>query len=558
MKDVVTPPDCADFLEAQGGFHFLAYPAHILVCTSDARGMCDFVSPSWTAFTGRDAASEMGEGWLDRVHAEDRATVQQGARAACQDRQPFRWLFRYQRADGAYRWLVKQGMPRIAPSGEFHGYIGLCFDVTTYQKGSAEDEHSAQLLISLLRQTRLIGVVLDQRGRIQFSNGGLCRLLRCKGAELMDCHLFEHHLSERDRPLLQKLYPDGVQDPHFPTEFETELVAHNGELRQVSWHAMVLRELSGRVQNIILIGDDITELRQEEAQLALGARIFDATNHAMLVTQLDGTIIAVNDAFTRLTGYSRQEALGHNPRLLQSGRHDTAFYRSLWTTLLATDHWSGDIWDRRKDGSMYPKYLSISTIRNAQGEASLFSGIFYDVSERKNVEERLDRLAHYDGLTGLPNRCLLLDRLELAIGQAEREDCKLAVMYLDLDHFKQVNDSLGHAVGDALLQEAARRMKACVRAVDTVARMGGDEFVVLVPQVHAVSDVLGVAQKMLSALLPPYELEGQSLVCGPSVGISIYPDDSPDLELLIRHADAAMYRVKQSGRANFRLYQDLD
>lgn len=555
MTDAEVPPGTTDFLEAQGGFHFLAYPDSILVCTTDPHGMCDFVSPSWTAFTGRAADLEMGEGWQNLVHPEDRSTVQNSIRKACLDRQPFRWLFRLQRADGAYRWFVQQGMPRVAPSGDFFGYIGLCFDVTTYQNGGAQDEHSAQHLISLLRQTRLIGVVLDERGRIQFSNGGLCRLLQCTGVELMDCHLFADHLSQRDRPLLQKLYPDGVQDPHFPTEFETELVSRRGELLQVSWHAMVLREFSGRVKNIVLIGDDITELRREEAQLVLGARIFDATNHAMLVTHLDGSIIAVNDAFTHLTGYSRNEALGNNPRLLQSGRHDSAFYRTLWSTLLGTGHWAGDIWDRRKDGSIYPKYLSISAIRGAQGEVSHFSGIFYDVSERKNVEERLDRLAHYDGLTGLPNRCLLLDRLELAIGQAERESCKLAVMYLDLDHFKQVNDALGHAVGDALLQQAAHRMKDCVRAVDTVARMGGDEFVVLVPQVHVVGDVIGVAKKMLEALLPPYELEGQSVVCGPSIGISIYPDDSPDLESMIRNADTAMYRVKQSGRANYCLFE---
>ena len=555
MKNEATKPSCSDFLEAQGDFHYLAYPAHLLVATLDASGSCDFVSPSWVDFTGRESVQEMGVGWRDRVHPQDQAALERGLQSACQTGDSFRLLFRYQREDGVFRWFVGQGMPRQTSAHGFGGHICLCFDVTTYQDGEVEEERSATQLIALLRQTRLIGVVLDEQGRIQFSNGGLCRLLQCNAVDLIDCNLFEKHLYAEDRPLLPHLYPKGVLSTDFPAEFETRLVAANGDIRRVSWHAMALREFSGRVKNRVLIGDDITELRKDEAQFALGAKIFEATNHAMLITNLQGTIITVNGAFCQLTGYARDEALGNNPRILQSGRHDGAFYQQLWSTLLESGHWAGDIWDRRKDGTIYPKYLSISTIKDEKGKVTHFGGIFYDISERKSVEERLDRLAHYDALTGLPNRCLLLDRLELAIAQTARQGGKLALLFLDLDHFKQVNDALGHAMGDALLKQAAQRMKSCVRVVDTVARMGGDEFVVLLPRILDISDATGVAQKLLDTLIPHYDLEGQSVASTPSIGISIYPDDSSDAEMIIKHADKAMYQAKQAGRSGFRLFQ---
>lgn len=557
MNENGTQTDPHSFPGFDANFHFLAFPAHLLVWTSDAAGQCDFVSPSWTDFTGRETSQELGFGWLDRIHPEDREVFARGVEDARRGREPFQLLYRYLREDGVFRWFVNQGMPRNTPQGEFAGYLGLCFDVTAYQGGEAELEHSAQLMISLLKQTRLIAVVLDVHGHVQFSNGGLSRLLMRGGVELMGCKLFERHLAAGNRDLLELLYPDASQNVHFPAEFESELLASDDQSRHVSWHSVVLREGAGRVKCTVLIGEDVTELRREENHAALCARAFEATDHAMIVTRADGTIVSVNNAFTRLTGYSRDEALGANPRILKSSRHDQAFYDHMWSTLLASDHWHGDVWDRRKDGSVYPKYLSISAIRNSSGQLTNYVGIFYDNSERRTVEERLDRLAHYDALTGMPNRCLLLDRLDQAIERAIRLGTKVALLYLDLDHFKQVNDTLGHGAGDELLKGAAARMRANVRAVDTVARLGGDEFVVLLPDFVQIDDVALVAKKLLEALTPTYELGGEAVVATPSIGISIYPDDSHDMDELIRHADAAMYQVKQSGRSNFRFFGGL-
>jgi diguanylate cyclase (GGDEF)-like protein/PAS domain S-box-containing protein len=558
MNQTGKPFGQPDSREADENFHFLAYPAHILLWLCGATGECDFVSPSWLAFTGREPQREWGKGWQDRVHPDDLAVLAHSLAEAINERQPFRLLYRYLRADGAYRWFVNQGMVRTTPEGEFAGYIGQCFDVTAYQEGEAELEHSTQRMISLLQQTRLIAVVLDTEGRILFSNGSLCRLLQACGTELMNCRLFERYLAPGGRALLDTLYPGGSPRAQFAAEFESELLTRDGETRFVLWHAIVLHEYTGNVRGTILIGDDLTEAHRAEEQLKLTASVFESTNQAVVITDADARIISVNQAFTDLTGYGREEALGQNPRALKSGRHDEVFYEQMWKSIHDTGHWRGDIWDRRRDGSIYPKFLSISAIKNEYGEITNYAGIFYEISERKAVEERLDFLAHYDTLTGLPNRCLLLDRLKISVERAKREGSKVGLLYLDLDHFKEINDTFGHAAGDSLLEAAARRMQACVRAADTVARIGGDEFVVLLPDIKKFGAAAQVAGKLQNALAPPYEIEGQSMLAVASIGISIFPDDHHEVEILLKQADAAMYEVKQSGRGRFKFFHELD
>jgi diguanylate cyclase (GGDEF)-like protein/PAS domain S-box-containing protein len=417
-------------------------------------------------------------------------------------------------------------------------------------------ERSIQDVFPLLQQTRLIAVILDAQGRVQFSNGSLCRLLKCGGRTLLNCNLFEQHLAGNDRDLLNTLYPGGQQNTNYPTQFQSELLSTDNISCHVSWHSVIWRDYAGRAKGAMLIGDDLTKLIHEEKQTSIYIKAFEATDNAIIVTEVDGTIISANQAFTDLTGYSREEVLGKNPRILQSGQHDQAFYKQMWDTLLNTGHWRGDLWDRRKDGVIYPKFMAISAIKSSAGELTNFVGIFYDNSERKTVEERLEHLAHYDSLTGLPNRSLLLDRLEQGIERAKRLNTKVAMLFLDLDHFKLINDVHGHGAGDELLKTAAHRMKICVRGIDTVARLGGDEFVVLVPDSSGIEDTRTIACKLLEALSPPYEIEGHAVICTPSIGISIYPDDGMTAQKLLKHADEAMYQAKQAGRANFRFYNE--
>lgn len=556
MNDGSAQPKPTRSPGADNSFHYLAYPSNLLVWMGDAQGTCSFVSPSWSTFTGRARAKELGNGWLDHVHPDDRKHFPHGLQGSRADQQPFRQLFRYLRDDGSYRWLMGQGMPHSTPDNTFSGHLCLCFDVTPYQEGEAEMEHAFQNVIPLLQQTRLMAVVLDVHGHVQFSNGGLCRLLHCHGPELMNCNLFQRRCAAGDQHLFERLYPGGTQCTRFPGEFQSELLTAENESRHVSWHSVVWRDHLGRTKGALLIGEDVTALRHEEEVTSLYVKAFEATEHAIVVTDALGRILSVNHAFTTLTGYSREEALGNNPSMLQSGRHDHAFYKQLWATVLTTGHWHGDVWDRRKDGGIYPKFLSISAIKNANKKLTHFIGIFFDNSERKTVEERLDHLAHYDALTGLPNRSLLLDRLEQAMERAIRLGTKVALLYLDLDHFKMVNDSLGHSAGDELLRAVAQRTKTCVRAVDTVARLGGDEFVVLVPDLPETQDIHTVARKLLEVLTPPYDIGGHSVASTPSIGISLYPDDGSHIDDLMKNADTAMYQAKQSGRGNFKFFHD--
>jgi diguanylate cyclase (GGDEF)-like protein/PAS domain S-box-containing protein len=550
-----TPPAAEEF---DDNSYFLAHPSHILLALSNAGGECEFVSPSWTAYTGRPVEQEWGCGWRELVHPDDRIVLDQALAQALRTQSPFRLQYRYRRADGNYRRFVGQGMVRNAPDGAFAGHICQCFDVTAYHKGEAELEHAAHRMITLLRQTRLIAAVLDREGRVLFSNGGLCQALQYRYADLIDCALFERQLSPANRTLLATLHPDGARQAHFPAEFECELLTRDGELRHILWHAIALPEYCGHEHSTILIGDDVTEARRSEELLRLTARVYECTNQAMVVTDADCTIISVNQAFTQLTGYSKEEALGQNPRILQSERHPPEFYRQMWQTIRDRGHWHGDIWDRRKDGSIYPKYLSIGVIHDGEGRITNYAGIFYDISERKQIEERLDFLAHYDTLTGLPNRSLLLDRMQQGIERAIRDNTRMGLLYLDLDHFKQINDSWGHAAGDALLQAAAQRMKTCVRSVDTAARLGGDEFVLLIPDLRDSEALAQVAKKVQEALAPPYLIHGHALSAAPSIGVSLYPDDHDQVDVLLKQADRAMYEAKTHQRGSIRFFHEID
>jgi diguanylate cyclase (GGDEF)-like protein/PAS domain S-box-containing protein len=556
MNDRSAEPNPTLLAGTDVGVNVMTAPGDILLWTCDATGLCNFVSPSWTKFTGRAKSKELGHGWLDHVHADDRDSLQQGLQEACSKQQPFQLTFRHLREDSIYCWMMSHGMPHTTPSDELMGYLCFCFEVAPDKVGDVEMERVVQNVFPLLKQTRLVAVTLDLQGRVQFANDALRHLLQCSAAELIGCRLFETRLATGARSLLEQLYPGGTQSANFPAEFQSELLRHDQQSRHVAWHAVVWRDAAGRAMGSILIGNDVTELLREEKKTSLYISAFEATAHAIVVTDTQGSIISVNRAFTQLTGYSRDEALGQNPRILQSGKHEPAFYEQMWKTITASGHWHGDVWDRRKDGSIYPKYLSISAIKNSSGALTNYVGIFFDNSERHTLEERLDQLAHYDALTGLPNRSLLLDRLEQAVERAIRLGTKVGLIYLDLDHFKHVNDSFGHFAGDQLLKAVAKRAKTCVRAVDTVARLGGDEFVILVPDAHDQDDISTLANKLLAALTPPYEIEGRSATSTPSIGISIYPDDGANVDDLMKLADTAMYQAKQSGRANFKFFND--
>ena len=315
------------------------------------------------------------------------------------------------------------------------------------------------------------------------------------------------------------------------------------EERQVQW----LASLANSVVSML-------ERRRSEQHLRLITQVFENSDEGIVVADKDVRIVFVNHAFTDITGYAAEEVLGQNPRVLSSGRHGKEFFAEMWNILHTSGHWQGEIWNRRKNGKVYPEWLTITTAHNDADEVSHYIANFSDISERKAADERILYLANYDALTGLPNRTLLRDRMEHEITVAHRRHKQAGVLCLDLDNFKTINDSLGHSTGDLLLQAVAERLKECVREGDTLARLGGDDFVVVLSDFHQAGDTVQVAQKILDALSRPYNIVGHELIVTSSIGISIYPDDGKDAESLLKNADAAMYHAKQSGRNNYKFF----
>jgi len=325
--------------------------------------------------------------------------------------------------------------------------------------------------------------------------------------------------------------------------------------------------LSGQLAFLATVRD-ITERKQSEAKLRIAASVFSHAREGISITDAGGSIIDVNESFSRITGYDRVEVLGQNSSILKSGLQDVNFYADMWSDLIAKGFWTGEIWNRRKDGQVYAEQLAIQALRAPQGSHQGYVALFTDISERKALEAQMHQMAYFDALTGLPNRRMLGDRLGQAMAASKRSGLYGALMFLDLDNFKPLNDAYGHEVGDLLLIEVARRLTECLREVDTVARFGGDEFVVMLSEldadkVQSTEQAAGVAEKIRASLAEPYFLNvthpGQeSRVvehrCSTSMGVVLFVNHESSPADIMKWADAAMYQAKDGGRNAVRFF----
>jgi diguanylate cyclase (GGDEF)-like protein/PAS domain S-box-containing protein len=308
---------------------------------------------------------------------------------------------------------------------------------------------------------------------------------------------------------------------------------------------------AGMVSGFIEVIADVTEQVAAEQRQERTASVFDNTNDGIMITAPDGMILEVNQAFTRLTGYSQDEAIGNKPSMLKSGLHDTDFYQSMWHSILTRGSWEGEVTNRRKDGSIFLESLAIHAVRNGDGQLLHMVGVFSDITHLRETQKRLESLAHYDALTSLPNRVLFADRMNQALAQARRHNTLMAVGYLDLDVFKPINDTHGHDIGDKLLIEIAHRLKQGVRSGDTVARLGGDEFALVLVDIANTEEVGHILSRMLDSIAEPVLIGDLNLSVSASIGVTLYPLDDNDSDTLLRHADQAMYEAKQAGRATW-------
>lgn len=414
----------------------------------------------------------------------------------------------------------------------------------------ARNASDGQLTENLRKQADVLNylhesvIVMDPAGFVTHWNKGAERMFGYASAEAIGHHILFLYADEdaaTDDSLDRAFLQDGSR------EMEVRRRRKSGEVFWASLRLSVMRNDYG--QPVALIGylSDITERIKAREMLELHARIFNDSEEGILITDANLAIVSVNAACCRITGYAAEEMIGQSPRLLQSGRHDKGFYEEMWRAIDSRGNWRGELWDKRKNGEAFPIWISISVVRNAQGRITHYFAIMSDVSERKRSEEQIHYLAYFDVLTGLPNRSLFFRLTDQALLEAKRDQAHAALLFVDLDRFKPINDSLGHEVGNQLLRQVATRLREALRAEDVVARLGGDEFAVALFDIAQRDHAANVARKLLDVLKEPFRIHNHELKLGASIGIAIYPEDSPDTETLLRLADLAMYRAKQSG-----------
>jgi len=438
-------------------------------------------------------------------------------------------------------------------------------DVSVYKIAERKREQAALLRNQQVIETAMDGFwVMDAQGTLEEVNEAYARMTGYTRKELVGMHIRQMEVCEQAEDI--KVLIDNIVAQGYD-RYETRHRRKDGSVFDIEVSMTFLPDS----KEIFVFGHDITRRKQAEQALRVAAATFE-THDAILITDAQSNIIRVNRAFTKLTGYAAEEVIGKNPRILSSGREDKMFYAAMWRHLQEHGSWAGEIWDKRKNGEVYLKWSTITAVKNEHGEITQYVAIFSDITERKQLEEEVRQLAFYDALTKLPNRRLLNDRLSQTMSASKRNGCYGAVMFLDLDNFKPLNDTYGHGAGDSLLIEAADRLQNCVRRMDTVARFGGDEFVVILSDLNAdktesISQAEIIAEKIRSALSKPYRLtikhagRADTTIehgCTASIGVVVFinHDESPDD--ILKWADMALYQAKDAGRNAIRFYDFED
>jgi diguanylate cyclase (GGDEF)-like protein/PAS domain S-box-containing protein len=518
-------------------------------------GMFVSINRGFTQITGYDKEDVFGKSAINLniwVDPSDRERMVQALKANGQVRD-FAAQFRTKAGE------ILDGLmsATIIPLGDSPCILSVTRDVTKIKEAETKRLQSEQTYRSLADDMPVFFVTFRPDGTLTFVNNSIARLVNMTADELLGQNFFTF-LNDFDRKLvklrLARLTPENPVETHEQT-YQTP----NAELAYHQWTNRAFFGTDGQVTHYQAVGEDITQRKLAAEEIQIAATAFES-RVGITITNADMVILKTNKAFTAITGYSAEDVIGKTPRLLSSGRHSPAFYEAMWRSLVSSGTWEGEIWNRRKTGETYPEWLTITAVRDGSGVATHYVGTFTDDTSRKVAEDQIKTLAFYDPLTQLPNRRLLMDRLAMARTNSARRRRNCALLFVDLDNFKAINDNVGHQVGDLLLEEVAKRLTKCVREGDTVARLGGDEFVVMLEDLSetesdAATQAEAIAENMLSSLSKVYETTDHRHYSTCSIGITLFGNaKSEGIEEPLKRADMAMYQAKSAGRNTLRFF----
>lgn len=523
---------------------------------------CDFIADYWETSDvcdqvfGIDSTYNTNvQGWINLIHPDDIDHMTQYLTTeVIEQNKPFNKEYRVIRpSDNKTRWVHGLGKTISDEQGVCIGLIGTIQDITERKETSLTLAHERSIQATLLNTLPDLIWLKDLEGTY----------LRCN-------HRFEHFFGTLEADIIGKTDYDFVNKELADFFRQNDLIAiennhpsineekvrfnSDGHYEVLETTKVPLRNAKGEVIGVMGIGHNITEQKKTASHLQLAASVFTHAREGIMITDPTGSIIEVNDTFCHITGYSREEIIGENPRFLKSGHQTPGFYNSMWESLLENKHWHGELWNRRKNGEVFAELITISAVCDTNGIIQSYVALFTDITPMKEHQQQLEHIAHYDALTNLPNRSLLADRLEQAIARSERHHQSVAVAYLDIDGFKLINDTHGHDRGDDLLTTLSHHMKAALREGDTLARIGGDEFVAVLADLKKVTDCEPVLKRLLQAASTPIIINDITLHASASIGVTIYPQDGVDADQLVRHADQAMYIAKQSGKNRYHIF----
>ena len=521
-----------------------------LFCT-DAQGKFTYVNRRWCELTGLSAKQAAGDGWLRAIDSRDRERVRDGWRQAVSSGAPYSSECRFHHTQGGISWTLIQAIPEQDETGRCSAYVGTNTDISRLKEAEEHLRESKMELQMILQDMQDTFYRTDEKGYLVRLSPSIEKLLGYAVTELLGKPVIRLCHDARDcRRLIALMKEEGgnIRD------YEIRLQHQDGTVSWVAINAHYYRDAHDRIIGIEGTARDINNRKKIEAQMYKLSSALQQSADAAMISDPQGIIEYVNPAFEKMTGYHRDELIGKKTNIFKSGRQGSRFYRKLWQTILNGKVYREIFVNHRKDGSAYYEEKTITPLKDECGVITHFVATGKDVTSRVHKHKRLRFMAHHDVLTELPNRASFLGILKKSIDRASIHRRHVAVMFLDMDCFKDINDTLGHDAGDQVLKAYAHRLQGAVREVDVVARLGGDEFAILLDDMADVNNISRIAAKIISALSPPVVVDGREILLTVSIGISIFPEDGGDVQSLLKNADIAMYRAKDLGKNSFQFY----